>query len=90
MSPVELWNNNIWAQVLIRYGVVGAIAAYLVWLLGTQFITGQTAVNYNLSAGQATIQKELEGHEAEQKFYLHAICINVAKDETDRALCEIR
>ena len=88
--PLRVLNNNIWAQVLIRYGVVGAIAGYLVWLLGSQFITGQTAINSSLASGQALIQNELKLHETEQRFYLHAICINVAQDETSRALCEVR
>jgi hypothetical protein len=90
-SLSELLNgNSVWAQVLIRYGIVGAIAGYLVYILGSQFITGQTAINKSLADGQILIQHELEFHEIEQKFYLHAICINVARDETARALCETK
>jgi hypothetical protein len=91
VNPVQGgWSGNPWMQVLTKYGVVGGIAAYLVWLLGTQFITGQTAINKQLLDGQAALTRDLLQHQTEQRFYLRAICLNVARDEAGRALCDPR
>ena len=65
-----------WDQVLAKYGPVAVIALFLTWWVAND-VTGQIrdltgAVNHHVS---------------ETQFYLHAICVNVADDESERASC---
>lgn len=65
-----------WERVLSKYGAATLIALFLVWW-----------VTSGVSGGIAAIQQSLRDHVSETTFYLHAICVNAAKDEGQRANC---
>lgn len=65
-----------WEAILTRYGAVTVIALFLVWWLTT-----------GVSGSLSTIQQTLHDHVTETAFYLHAICLNGAHTDGERANC---
>ena len=63
-------------KLAVKYGVAGAIALFLVWWLAS-----------NVSGQVTKIQETLGAHVTETNFYLRQICLNTARDETQRAGC---
>lgn len=65
-----------WERVLSRYGLATVIALFLVWWLTS-----------GVTTSLASVQQSLHDHVTETTFYLHAICVNAAQDEGQRANC---
>lgn len=65
-----------WIAAIYKLGVTSAIAAFLIWWLTSQ-----------VSANLASIQQRLDQHVTSTDIYLHAICVNTAKTEVERASC---
>ncbi len=77
----ELPNGTaqIWLRVIYLYGIPGALCLFLVYLLAI-----------NVPSAIADIAKDvvsLKQDHRDQSYYLRAICMNLAKDDTQRALC---
>lgn len=64
---------------MYRLGVPSAIAAFLLWYLVS-----------NVSANISAIRQKMDEHVMESAIYLRAICVNTAKNESERATCEGR
>jgi hypothetical protein len=75
-SDLQNGDLPVWAKVLFRYGIVGAIALYLVYQ-GTQ----------GFGRDLLTIRDDLHIHMSETTFYMRQICVNTAKDDAARASC---
>jgi hypothetical protein len=72
-----------WLDAIYRIGVPAALALFLVWFL-TQKVSGQLDTVTSALQTHATVQ---ERERSEMKFYLRAICVNVAADDRQRAAC---
>lgn len=72
-------SGNVWMRMLDRYGLPAAIAAFLVWFLTHSVASDLTATKALVGA-----------HVAETRWYLWAICMNVAgEDASQRARCYV-
>ena len=60
-----------------KYGVIGAIAIFLVWWLAS-----------DVSGKLDHVSRELAAHGAETTFYLRALCINSADTTQEFANCQ--
>jgi hypothetical protein len=61
-----------WAQLIARYGIVGALCVFLVYFL--------------VSDLWANVQAMRVEH-SELRYYLRGVCLNTATTETQRAYC---
>ena len=68
--------KNPFIAALLRYGFATAAATYLIWALAS-----------DVSGRIQDIQASMHEHTSETAFYLRAICLNVAKDDVQRAGC---
>jgi len=74
-DPADLLNGDspLWLRAVYRLGIPAAICLFLIW-----FVTQALAKDMH----------QLVRDHQDQQFYLRAICLNVAKTEADRALCQ--
>ena len=71
-------NLREWADFIVRVGIVGVIALYLVWQNNNTF--GSTL---------NTIRDEQRAHILQTSIYQRSICLSLAKlAQTDPNLCE--
>jgi TctA family transporter len=68
--------DTTWIAAAAKFGVPSVIAVFLIWWL--------TSV---VSASLTSIQSTLGDHVTTSNFYLRQVCINTAKDETQRTSC---
>jgi hypothetical protein len=75
-----------WVQLVIKFGIPTAFAAYLIYVLTTQVTGTLTSVKENLILHSADVQYNVKQNE---KIYylLRVICSNASADETDRNKC---
>ena len=66
-QPIQ---TNLLLRLIDRYGVIAAIAMFLIWSLTNTF-----------AADIRDVRRMMQDHVLEQRFYLHAICLNIAKDD---------
>lgn len=71
-----------WLTIVFKLGVPSAIAVYLVW----QLASGIPAIARTLDAHVAEYRS---GQSATQAL-LYAICLNTARSDDAKALCEVR
>jgi hypothetical protein len=64
------------SSLVNKYGVIGAIAVFLVWWMAND-VTGTLRA----------LDQALSGHVSETNFYLRSICLNTAQTEGQRAGC---
>ena len=63
-------------KVLTKYGLATFLAVFLVWWVTT-----------GVSGSITQIQTALNEHISETAYYLRAICVNTAQDDSQRAAC---
>lgn len=70
---------SLWLKVIYLYGIPGAVCLFLVYLLAV-----------NVPSAIADVAKDVRASRQEHRdqiYYLRAICLNLAKDDTQRTLC---
>lgn len=65
-----------WLTAVLKLGVPAFIALLLVWFMASR-----------IDGGVLSLQRALNDHVLESTFYLRAICLNAAGDESERARC---
>lgn len=68
--------TQTWTDILKRYGLASLIAVYLLW-----WATDGLAMKVD------RLVLMMHTHVTESNFYLRALCLNSAQNETQRASC---
>lgn len=73
----------LWLRAAYKFGLPGAIAAFLVYFMTMGVGKDLTSIKDKLDATLSNTSKQ----HMEQSYYLRAICINLATTEAQRAIC---
>jgi hypothetical protein len=82
-DELQSGNGTLWLKVIYLYGIPGAICLFLVYLLAVNVPSAIADVSKSVAAIREAQAKD----HRDQTYYLRAICLNLSKDETQRALC---
>ena len=73
-----------WERPLVKHGFPTVIALILIGLLAVELRGSQKEIKASITEGQIMLRQ----HVTETGFYMRQICINTARDQTQRDHCQ--